>query len=655
MKKGILICLIGLFLFGCTFIDNKPKLEVGIMIHVEGWNNEAFEESSFERHAEAVRKMATTLEAYGLRGTFEVSEEFIDGCKNWDDNVLLELKNRGHSIGVHADVGGNLEKENLTQQEFGQTISLMKKKAEQLTGSEIEHVSGICSELDWVTAAIDAGYRFTTGGVAYCVMSLPENKRPDEFKYCKAPGVCHDTYPTELEDRLRPWKVSSGLNWLENDEQGKLVYFPSEGVVYALSEEKAGNLPEGAMADFDQNDIDVFFEVIDEAIALSNTDNTSMVYFAWSIGSADRVENNDVLFENWLGKIKREYIDTGKLEWKTINQMYHEYIGDSNNYTINNNISLTQNNQTSEKKYVTFVLNVHDWVFPEKSADVIEKTIDTHEEYQVPVDIYIDDAVFQNLVKNHPQLVQKLKNSNYATVCYHFRPPMPAYADFDSIGLSKMNQTELYNVLKAYEEHELDLVTGNYTQNPGGYQFIKDTIGYAPVIVGSTGAGNTDAVLEKIYAEKGAKISVVNQNEAKLGEFKKFLYVRPQQVEIKLYEENLGYMHGDANSESIIQTALSEYTGNADKIFINIKMHENNYYTQYTSWWPTYFTDHDKTTALEPPYNLSLSANLVRIRPQNYTDSMWDLYESTVNYVVENEDIFITVGANDVVEMLPNN
>ena len=49
--------------------------------------------------------------------------------------------------------------------------------------------------------------------------------------------------------------------------------------------------------------------------------------------------------------------------------MYHEYIGDNSTYLINNSISLNQNNQTTEKEYVTFVLNVHDWVFPEKSAD----------------------------------------------------------------------------------------------------------------------------------------------------------------------------------------------------------------------------------------------------------------------------------------------
>ena len=36
----------------------------------------------------------------------------------------------------------------------------MKEDAEDL-GLSIEHVSGICSELDWAKAAIDAGYAFT--------------------------------------------------------------------------------------------------------------------------------------------------------------------------------------------------------------------------------------------------------------------------------------------------------------------------------------------------------------------------------------------------------------------------------------------------------------------------------------------------------------
>ena len=39
------------------------------------------------------------------------------------------------------------------------------------------------------------------------------------------------------------------------------------------------------------------------------------------------------------------------------------------------------------KHYAQFALNVHDWVFPEDSIDAVTRTIEIHEEYQIPVDI----------------------------------------------------------------------------------------------------------------------------------------------------------------------------------------------------------------------------------------------------------------------------
>lgn len=130
---------------------------------------------AFKKHADAVRRFAEILEKYGAKGTFEARPEFVEGCKRWNDNVLKELYEKGHGIGVHADVGGSVEKEDLTQASFTSKLAKMKRTIESLTGIDVRHVSGICSTLDWVKAAIDADYEFTTGTVAYCVMSMPES------------------------------------------------------------------------------------------------------------------------------------------------------------------------------------------------------------------------------------------------------------------------------------------------------------------------------------------------------------------------------------------------------------------------------------------------------------------------------------------------
>jgi hypothetical protein len=300
--------------------------------------------------------------------------------------------------------------------------------------------------------------------------------------------------------------------------------------------------------------------------------------------------------------------------------------------------------------YVLFVLNVHDWVFPEKSAEVVERTIEIHEKYKVPVEIYITDPVFQYYVESKPELVEKLKSSEYVTVSYHLRPPMPAYDDrFDNIGLMNMDEEEMYDTLLEYEEHKLDLETGLVLDEPGGYQFMKDIIGYAPITVGS---GDIKKVLDQIYFEKGAKMAAVNEKESKLGDVRNSLYVRPQQVEIKLYEENNPYMRGSVTPESIVQKALNDYTGNAEQVFMNIKMHENNYYTEGTSWSPTYFAGSGFENPLEAPYDISVSAEQTKLRSEEYTDSMWELYEATVWYIANNPEEYQVVGPNDVLEMI---
>jgi hypothetical protein len=39
--------------------------------------------------------------------------------------------------------------------------------------------------------AADAGYLFTTGLVAYAVMSMPPESRPAEYRNCPSPAACH--------------------------------------------------------------------------------------------------------------------------------------------------------------------------------------------------------------------------------------------------------------------------------------------------------------------------------------------------------------------------------------------------------------------------------------------------------------------------------
>ncbi len=324
--------------------------------------------------------------------------------------------------------------------------------------------------------------------------------------------------------------------------------------------------------------------------------------------------------------------------------------------TNEDNDTTTKEETIADKEninYVLFTLNVHDWVNPEMSIEAVEKTIEIHEKYNIPVDIYLNDPTFQNYLESAPELLEQLKTSEVVVVSYHFRPPTPMYSGFDYLGLDEMDEEELYETLLGYTEHKLDLETGEYIEDEeGDYQLMKDTFGYAPICLGiATPIPKVSNVLKSLYAEKGASFVVVHNREIELGEKQGDLFIRPEQIELKWYEYNNRYMAGLVSSaEEVLREEMLEFKEKG-KVFINIKMHENNYYTEGTAFWPTYWTDSDKSQALEPPYNLSAS-EIVPIRDQEYTDSMWEWYEEAVKYVANNEKIFTSIDCNDLKDMV---
>lgn len=316
----------------------------------------------------------------------------------------------------------------------------------------------------------------------------------------------------------------------------------------------------------------------------------------------------------------------------------------------------TQAEETpTEKDYLLFSLNVHDWVFPEKSAETVLRVIELHEKYNIPVDIYVDDQAFQNYVENYPELIEKLKTSPVVSVSYHIRPPMPMYVGFSSVAnLDELHGEELYDVLRSYEEHKLDLETGEIiSDQPGGYVFVKDTIGYAPLAVGNVGENNEiDKTLAQIYVEEGAKLAVTHGKDTSLGETTNSgLYLRPEDVEIKWYEYMPKYSVGQVTAESIILQEVAEDTS-ASPLFINLKIHEDNFYTWGTPFLLVYWDSKNEKNPLEPPYDLSKGVSGTKMKTEDETASQWEWYEEALKYASEHPELYEPINNKDIVEML---
>lgn len=292
--------------------EQSAVLYLGIMVHLESWND-GMDQAKFQRHAQLMRDYASLFETYGAKLTWE-SKEVTEGVLQWGDNVLLEMEQRGHGIGVHADIGGQI---NYDCSRFANDLRAEKEQLESL-GVTVKHVSGNVSHCDWVTATAEAGYLFTTGQVAYSVMSMPAEDRPAEFRDCPSPSKCHDTFPTDLADRIHPWRMDSGANWLTNDPDGNLVLLASSGGLSCMEEEATGKMP---CNNFTQGDIDYFFEELEQAIDLAEPGQVNVYYVSWSLGSPLDMG----LLETWLQGIE-PYVKSGQVEWKTFLEVYDAYV-----------------------------------------------------------------------------------------------------------------------------------------------------------------------------------------------------------------------------------------------------------------------------------------------------------------------------------------
>lgn len=292
--------------------------------------------------------------------------------------------------------------------------------------------------------------------------------------------------------------------------------------------------------------------------------------------------------------------------------------------------------------YTLFSLNVHDWSRPNESIATIARLLDVHETYGVPVDIYFTDPVFRNTLTQSPELIDRLRNSSVATVAYHIRPPVPYYPGFDWYGLEALSREELYDVLSAYETHALDLETGGYTDDPGGYAYVAEVMGYAPPSVGVLPGGKVGSVLAQVYADLGNTFAVVHGKRSLFGD--RFssspLYIRPEDVDVKIYEEVDRTQDGGAVLEAYMQEAQLERP-----YFLGIKYHEDNFYSvNGTSWWEVYFSSREGLrregieTPRTPPFPLEHVNAQGRLQTEEERARDWALYESAVQYVAEHPE-----------------
>ncbi len=299
--------------------------------------------------------------------------------------------------------------------------------------------------------------------------------------------------------------------------------------------------------------------------------------------------------------------------------------------------------------YITFAINVHDWMHADQSADTLLRLVDLFEKYHVRGDFYFTPEVVRQYASEHPEVIERFKNSNM-TISYHIRPPHPLYAGFDE-RLKGLSDAELEQTLRDYETYALDLSTGELDRSrPGGYSYVAQVFGTHPVVASApSDNARLREIGQKVYASLGAQMTLMyHESGAKIEQpFETIngLLVRPSDFSVTRVtainnSENFwwNYMISPEaaryNPTALLKSQLAEWESHqyGRAPFITVLIHENNYYRSGAeSWSAIYFKMEKgrKTDPLAPPYNLN-APDPSKLRSEADREAIFAAYEELV-------------------------
>ena len=286
---------------------------MSVVVHLEGWP--VNQKTAFLTYTKRIREYVALIEKRGAVFTWE-SKDLIAPSVTFDDNILLELAERGQGVGLHADLGGGAKPGGgYTQQMFVNDLKKLKADMAAL-GVTPASVSGICSELDWVSAAADAGFGCATGHVGYCTASLGSVYVPEGYETCETPAQCHKPYPDDPAAQVNPWHAANGQTWTEQTGDGRVWLVHSVGAVNCAHEDRYEPGSHTQCDQADQADVDAIMLNLEETFAHADPERYNAVVMVWSFG----MELDDNVFEAWLDRLD-PYVRSGRLKWATVGEM----------------------------------------------------------------------------------------------------------------------------------------------------------------------------------------------------------------------------------------------------------------------------------------------------------------------------------------------
>ncbi len=292
-------------------------LHFAFVIHLEG--HPSVTQVNHDQRVQAVQDISAIFEEHDALASWEVHDT-IASSRIFDDPYLADIQARGHGVGVHADLEAASDDENFTLDDLVSTLETLRVSLES-QGVTVRHVSGACSPLDWPSAVSQAGYAFYSGGVTYCLESLPPELRPLPLQQCPKPSACHDPYPRAMWRRMHPWRADPE-NWTQHDPSSDLVIMPAMlNDLFALHEQTRDGYDGTGHYSLDEQDIVALLGHIERASLRTNPKRLNTFVLQWSMGQDIDEDLLHLLLESL-----EPYRADGRLVWSTMPGLYDAYL-----------------------------------------------------------------------------------------------------------------------------------------------------------------------------------------------------------------------------------------------------------------------------------------------------------------------------------------
>jgi hypothetical protein len=608
----------------------------------------------FDRHVQDIQTVTGIVERHGGRVTVQAQTPFTQVAAQARHTILADLEARGHELALHfhedAHLGRNPER--LPVETW---CAVMKE--------EIGFIQ---------QAGAKKHIRYWSGGNLYSgILDAAECAGLDVNSDWKNPQT-QTTDPKLLG--VNPWRPSAGptaadvTGFATHDPAGEIIFLPEGN--YSRTDFASMRRTEGIG---DAGYFEFLKGELNRSLAAARSDRVNVFHFTVHAGEFRGDPNQPfAVIDRWLTDVIDPLVRAGRVRWATFSQMADAYIAwelanpgvdpraSEAVATGTSRRSKTDQAATSSAGYMTFAINVHDFRHVGESADTLLRLISIFEKYGARGDFYLTAPMVEFYARERPDVIRRLKESGM-TVSYHVRPPHPLYTGFDQ-RLRGLSDEALAATLRDYETYKLDLATGNLLgDQPGGYTYVAQTLGRAPVVVGApTNDQRIKSAALKVYKDLGAQVVVIyHECCAKPDqpfEYREGLLIRPSDFSItRVVMENGGENFwwnlvstpraAEFNPTTMLEQHLAEWATPRPP-FITSLIHENNFVRSGPEGWTSIYYTPDKRP-LSGPFDLN-APDPSQLRSAGNQAAIWAAYEQLVAYAAANLRV---VTSADIVAM----